>query len=159
MILENEVHVKVPASQAWQLLGEEFGQIAQWAIPITASSLNGPVQVGTTRSCEISGFGPFQASTFTEELVHFDRASQSFRYEARTGLPPLMTHAENHWQVEEAGPESCRVTSRAKLELAWWAWPVTPLLTFQIKRDSKGFMEQLRYRLEEGVPLPATMPQ
>ena len=40
MILENEVHVKVPASQAWQLLGEEFGQIAQWAIPITASSLN-----------------------------------------------------------------------------------------------------------------------
>lgn len=158
MVLNNEVEVQVPASQAWQLLGEEFGEIAQWALSITKSSLNGPLQEGVVRSCEISGFGPFQASTITEELVHFDRDTLSFRYQARAGLPPLMAHAENHWQVHETGPQSCRITSQAKLQLAWWAWPMSPLLKLQIKRESQGFLQQLRHRLEEGVPLPTTKP-
>lgn len=158
MILENALHVMVSAEQAWQLLGEEFGEIAEWATPITESSLDGPLETGATRRCRIQGFGPFQASVFTEELVLFDRAARSFRYEARSGLPPLMTHAQNHWTIHETGPESCRITSTAELHVAWWAWPILPLLRFQITRDSKGFMESLRYRLEEGVPLAATMP-
>ena len=38
-----QITVAVPAGQAWALIGEQFGQIADWASPITASVLDRPV--------------------------------------------------------------------------------------------------------------------
>ena len=66
-----EIVVRAPAAAAWAVLGERFGQIAEWAAPITASSLEGALGVGAVRTCHIAGFGPVAPGAIRERLIDF----------------------------------------------------------------------------------------
>ncbi|MBX2800856.1 MAG: SRPBCC family protein, partial [Myxococcales bacterium] len=73
MEMRRTIEMEASADQAWQVLGERFGDIAQWSSTLATSSLQGTLGVGATRVCQGTGFGPFPPGEVTEELVEFDR--------------------------------------------------------------------------------------
>lgn len=94
-----EREIESPASHVWHLLGERFADIGEWADSIEDSSLDGHLDKGAVRTCELRSFGP-ASGTIKEELTHFDRDSQALTYVVRSGLPGFMQFVENAWTIE-----------------------------------------------------------
>src|ERR1051326_1086613 len=72
MEIRAEVVIDAPAHNAWALIGDQFGEIGQWAAPIVHSSLDSPPGAGAVRTCQIASFGPFRAGSIKERLPQFD---------------------------------------------------------------------------------------
>lgn len=141
-----------PASAAWVVLGEAFGDVADWTSTLRASSLDGPVEVGSTRTCEVEAFGPFAPRRLTEELIEFDERSMRFTYIARSGLPPVIRAAKNRWSVEHTAEGRCRARSHISIDLVWWAAPLAPLMRWSMRSGITEVGRELRDRVEGGVP-------
>lgn len=155
MDLSLEVEIAAPAARVWEVLGERFLHVSEWAAPIASSCAVDDATrpaVGVTRACTVEAFGPFPPGQVEERLVAFDERARTFTYEAARGLPAFVGRAANTWTVEETGPASCRVTSRAVLELRGpltvLQWPMACVL----RRSGARVAEELKVFVEQGVP-------
>lgn len=149
-----EVELDAPASAAWQILGEEFGDVGKWATGLLATSVDREVGVGAVRTCDIEGLGPFPAGRITEELLEFDPGNMRFTYAATSGMPAMFERAQNRWSIESVGPDRCRVRSHASIDVHWWALPFARWAGWSIQSGVRRFGEELRYRVEQGRAHP-----
>lgn len=155
MDMHFSIELDAPASAAWRVLGEDFGDIAGWTSSLLSSGLDRErPEVGAVRTCASPGWGPFPAGEVTEELTRFERDAMTFTYAATSGLPPFVRAAQNRWTVEPTGPERCVVHSHATLELAWWAWPMVPFVRLSTRGPLRELTEELRHRVERGCAHP-----
>jgi hypothetical protein len=58
-------------------IGERFGDFADGASRIRASSLDGEPAVGAARTCQVAQFGPFAPRAVKERLLAFDNLAMS----------------------------------------------------------------------------------
>lgn len=156
MQLTRTVQIEVPATAAWALIGEHFGEIATWAAVITASALDGPPGRGAMRTCKIARFGPVPPGEVRERLLAYDPATMTLAYEAVSGLPAFMTRAVNRWTVTPTGSAACTVTSDATLTVQGPARLLAGPLAARLERDVDLVLDELRHYLEHGDPHPRT---
>ena len=109
MELRAEVVINAPAQSAWAVVGEQFGEIGQWAAPIECSSLDSPPGRGAIRTCQIIQFGPFRAGTIKERLIEFDPTAMTCTYESAEGMPAFVSKAVNTWSVHTESATRCVV--------------------------------------------------
>ncbi len=152
--LRTELELDVPASEAWRVLGEEFGSVGDWASGLRSSSLDREVEVGALRTCELRAFGPFPSGQIIEELLEFDREAMKFTYAPTSGMPPMFEKAENRWSVEPLGNDRCRVRSHASVDVRWWALPLANFFGGRIRSSVGTFAEEMRHRIETGQAHP-----
>jgi hypothetical protein len=146
--LHRVVDVDVSAAEAWDLLGNRFGDVAAYTSGLKASSLDRPVGVGAVRTCETERFGVFSAQHLTEELVRFEPAALRFAYTAGRGLPAFITGATNRWSIERLGEHRCRLRSHAPIDLSVAATPFAPVLGWSIGGAVERFLADCRQHLE-----------
>src|SRR5262249_55754755 len=99
MEIRAKVLINAPAQAAWAVLGDEFGEIGQWAAPIVFSSVDSQPGPGAVRTCQIAGFGPFRVGSVKERLLQFDPVAMTLSYESADGMPSFVSRAINHWSV------------------------------------------------------------
>lgn len=143
MKIETTLDIDAPASAVWHVLGEQFGDVAEWSDSIEKSSLDRPLGKGAVRTCDLKAFGPVPAGQITEELTQFDRGSRSLTFVVRSGVPGFMRFVENVWTVEVLDERRSRVTSRATFHLAWWVLALSPLFRIQLGRGIRSFVGEL----------------
>jgi len=144
MDIINTVDIDAPVSTTWQVLGEEFGEVSGWAEPVVASSLDGPLHQGVTRTCNIKAIGPFPAGEVTEELSEFNRQEKVLTYVIKTGRPPFITQMQNRWILEGRDATSSIASSTLTYRLKWWALPFAPLISMMMKKSIKPIFAQFR---------------
>jgi hypothetical protein len=103
MKIQSHVMVNAPASQAWDVLGEQFAEIGTWTTAIQFSTLEGGLQVGGVRHCHIAAFGPVPQGVIKEQLLEFDREKKFLVYNAFAGMPKFIV-----WSKPKR-PSSCVV--------------------------------------------------
>ena len=123
MDIIKSIDIDAPVNITWQILGEEFGEVSSWAEPVEASSLDGPLDQGVTRTCTIKAVGPFPAGKMTETLSEFNREEKVLTYVVETGGPPFLTHLQNRWVLEPRDATSSILNSTITFRLKWWALP------------------------------------
>jgi hypothetical protein len=155
MEMRAEVVISAPAEHAWGVVGERFGEIGEWASPITRSSMDGPPGVGQVRTCHVAGFGPVAPGVIRERLVTFDPEARSLSYEAAHGLPGFVMRAVNRWSVHPGPGRSCTVRIHATLTLRPVTRPLGPVLRWRMRADTRRVLADLRHRVETGRPHPA----
>jgi len=143
MKIRTSVDLDVPASAAWQVLGEQFGDIGVWFSAVKKSSIDRPVGVGAVRTCDIKAVGPVKEGQVVEELTHFDRDSRSLTFVIRSGVPGFMKLVENAWTVEELGDNRARASSVVTIKLAWWAVLMSPMIRMQLGRTIRSSLQEL----------------
>lgn len=157
MDLRLEIVVNAPARAAWEVLGERFADIGEWASPITSSSLDGAPRVGAVRTCHTLRIGPIPAGTIKERLIEYDPASMSFAYEAVDGMPGFIKRAANAWSVHPLDDERCLVRAGATVALRGPAALLGFLLKRKLQSDGARVLDELRHRIEHGRPHPRKM--
>ncbi|MFT4705100.1 MAG: hypothetical protein ACI81R_002808 [Bradymonadia bacterium] len=144
MDIINRFDIDAPAAAAWQLLGEEFGEVSRWADPVASSSLDGPLREGVTRMCTIKAIGPFPAGEVTERLSEFNRQKRVLTYEIKNGRPPFLSLLQNSWSLEGRGETSSVASSTMSYRVKWWALPFAPLIAMMMRRTLKPILAQFR---------------
>ncbi len=148
MEITTTIDVNAPLALTWELFGEQFGDIGAWAESIEKSSLDGPAAEGAVRTCHLKAFGPVPAGVITEELTVFDRKSHELTYVVLSGLPKMMRKVVNAWTVEAVDATHTRVTSVATFDLAWWIYPMVPVMRIQMKQGLKDFVQQFQTHVD-----------
>jgi hypothetical protein len=154
MQLRAEVQIGAPPEVAWDVVGDQFGRVGEWACPISESSIDGRPGVGAVRTCRVSGFGPVGAGVIAERLTVFDQAGRRLEYEAARGMPAFVARAASRWSVHPRLDQACVVRVHASVALRPWAWALGPLLWWRIRGQSRRVLEELAYRVETGRPHP-----
>ncbi len=162
IVTEKVVDASVDA--VWDLLGERFGDIGQWASAVRASHVDGELGTGAVRTCDLNPT-PAASGTITERLTRFDRAQHALTYEVISGMPGFVRFAENAWSVQSAGPGKSRVRSVVTLRVAWWMTPMAPMMRMQFGKVVRGLVGEIeanagstlgampRPRVEQAVPV------
>ena len=108
--LRAKVVINASAAAAWTVLGEQFGDIGQWAAPILGSWLDAEPGPGAVRTCQIAAFAPFAAGEIKERLVQFDPVTMTLVYESAAGMPSFVRYAINSWPVQPHTESRCVVS-------------------------------------------------
>lgn len=154
MEIREKINIAAPASEAWRIIGEEFGDIGQWASPISTSSISSDPSVGAVRTCHIGGFGPIAAGMIKEKLIAFQPERMQFQYDAVEGLPSFIAHATNHWSIETVDANTCTVQTHATLKLSGIYALLGPILKIKMAHDGYAVLEELKFHIENGQPHP-----
>lgn len=154
MIFTTEIDVNVPADQAWAFLTEEFGTIGNWLSVLRSSRSDAPLAIGTERLCVLPN-----GKVSSEELITFSPQEKQYTYRATSGIPAFVRGATNTWTVTHLKPEQSRITSSAKIALAWWAVPITPMFYLGLKFTLGRVKHELQYAIEQGAPHPRVLRQ
>jgi hypothetical protein len=118
--------------------------------------MDGPPAAGRVRTCQVAGFGPLRAAVIKERLIEFEPEARSLSYQAAAGMPWFIVGALSRWSVH-AGPGSAStVRVHASLALHRAARPLTPVLRWRMRADTRRALAELRYRVETGRPAQAT---
>lgn len=155
MELKSEIVVNASSAAAWNVVGERFHQVSEWAEPIRTSSCvggDGTPLVGSIRACEIAGFGPVKAGVVKEKLLAFDPVALSLTYEAIEGLPSFITRVVNTLSVHPIGPGRCTVRQHASFDLAGVARLFGSIVKWQMARQIPAALDDLRHMIECGTP-------
>lgn len=156
MEMRAEVVINAPAEDAWVVVGERFGEIAEWASAITGSVMDGPPAVGRMRTCQVAGFGPIAAGVITERLTGFDPQARFLSYEA-AGMPWFIAGAVSRWSVHAGPGSACMVRIHATLALRPAARPLGLVLRWRMRADTRRALAELRRRVEAGHPAQAPL--
>lgn len=156
MELRNDIEIDAPAERVWQVLGERFMHVGEWAAPITSSCPVGPASPGpgATRSCEIAPFGPFKAGVVKERLTVFDPDRMTLAYEALEGMPRFVERAVNRWTVVPVGDLRARVHIRATLSLRGPIALFGCILKWQLEAGGARVAVELKHFVEHGRAHP-----
>jgi hypothetical protein len=146
MKIHTTMDIAAPAAEAWRLLGEGFGDWADWSPGIDSSMLEGPLAEGVMRVNKTPSLG-----TVRQELVRFDREAHALAYEVRSGLPPFLVGLRNDWVIEAVGPDRCRLNGDAVFVLAEEAVPIRSKLEGKMGVVLQAFAMTVRETLEGGV--------
>ncbi len=152
MELRADVLMDAPAAAAWAVLGERFGDIGEWAAPITASTLDSELGTGSVRTCHVAGFGPVAPGVIRERLIEFEPEHMMLAYESVDGMPSSIEKAVSRWSVHALPEDRCEVRSRATVQLRGPIRLVGPLFRWQMQVNAARVMDELRYRVEHGRP-------
>jgi hypothetical protein len=157
MKMRAELVINAGAEDAWTVVGERFGEIAEWASAITESVIDGPPCVGRVRTCQVAGFGPVAAGVVAERLIEFDPDARSLSYEAAAGLPWFIAGAVSRWSVHAGPGSTCTVRIRATLTLRRAARPLSPAVRWRMRAGTRRVLAELRHRAETGHPARASL--
>ncbi len=154
MELHAEITINAPAAAVWATIGEQFGDIARWAAPISGSSIDGLPAINAVRSCQIGDIGPIKAGVIKERLRVFDPQAMHFEYEGASGMPGFIERAINRWSVQAIDANSCTVRTYATVQLRGPMRLLAPLMRSQFLRDGQKVLEELKHWMETGTPHP-----
>ncbi len=140
--VRTESDLPASASAAWKVFGEGFGDWADWAPGIDASTLEGPLAEGVVRVNDTPSLGAVR-----QTLARFDRSARALTYEMLPELPPPFLRIRNAWVIEETGPDQSRLVGNATFEIRDEAVPMQDKLAGKMGMTLEVFAESLRKHL------------
>jgi hypothetical protein len=152
MIIDKEILVKQNINEAWKTLGQNFAHAYVWASAVKHSEGRGANYNGSAcseRGCSTTMGG------IKEKLTAFSRENYSLSYEVATGLPKIVKHATNAWQLVAIDTQTCMLHIKMSFEMAGYLGVIfEPILKWQMGKMANELLEDFAYYVENGQPHP-----
>ena len=142
MKLNTTHEINASADAVWDVMGERFADVGQWSDTVIKSSLEGPLEEGSVRTCELKPT-PAASGFIQEKLTKFDRDNRSFAFDIVAGLPGFMRRVNSEWTIKSAGPNKSLAVNTLTIEVAWYMTPMLPILRSQFAKTIDGFIPQI----------------
>lgn len=156
--MEIHIHqdIESAASRVWQVVGDRFMHVGEWAGPVSHSCPVGSETpaIGIERECHTVGVGPVPPGKLRERLTAFDSESMSLAYEASAGMPGFVASATNRWSVVAVGAGRSRLLMHATFRLRGAMRLLKPLVRWRMRREARLVLNDLKHYVEHGTPHP-----
>ncbi|MDH4092074.1 MAG: hypothetical protein OEV24_16570 [Cyclobacteriaceae bacterium] len=151
--IKESIDVNVNASRAWEIIGPNFLNIADWGRGILKSWKNesAPQKFENApaggRYCELVGFGKFD-----ERIIHFDSGNYEITWSAAgVKLPKFVSGLQNNLKVAVVDEHKCTVTSNITANLSGMPGLLLgSLLKKNFTKQIHGFLQDWKIYAETG---------
>jgi len=157
MQIRSHTTINASAAAVWQVIAHRFDAIGEWAssIPTSYAAPEASPPPGAEVGARVCATGVRGFKDVHEEFTSYDEEAMRFAYEATAGLPWIVRHAENSWQVRALDDSHCQVEAQAVVDLRTLPGLIlAPLLRMQMNRLGRQAFEELKYYVEQGHPHP-----
>jgi len=155
MQIKRQFTVDTSADTVWEILGQDFGRVADWASGVYVSQGNTSARVlpdapYSGRVCETV------IGRFNETITRYDERERVVSYIAKgEKMPFFVKQLSNHWTVTPLSDNQCRVDMCMEASLL----PVfnlimAPMMRMQFIGVIQKTTEELKYFAENNIPHP-----
>jgi hypothetical protein len=117
--IKESIEIKTSADKAWEIIGPNFLNIAEWGRGVNKSWNNEAVSPSFEgapaggRFCDLGKFG-----TADEQILHYDQIKKEITWSAKVDkMPGFLVGLQNAFTVEELSENTCRVSSNITADL------------------------------------------
>ena len=151
--IKKSIEISASAEKAWEIIGPNFLNIADWGRGVYKSWNNESVQKAFEgapaggRFCDLGNFG-----NSDEQIVHYDQSEKEITWSAKIDkMPSFLVGLQNALKVEKIDENSCRASTNISADLTGLRGM---LLGTPIKRNFtkllKGFLTDWKTYTETG---------
>lgn len=148
-------NINAPAETVWQIVGQQFANVADWASSLEYShAINPddvPVGVQVALTAPVAGrVTPNPLGELIEILTHYSDDERTFTF-TTFGLPSVIARMDNTTKVVELAQNQSRVTFEIEGELRGIFKLIEPLVQRRFatsKRGPAGVIEDLKHVAE-----------
>lgn len=142
MKIASQHTINAPVETVWSLMGERFGDVGEWSDTVIKSSLDGPLEVGAVRTCDLKPT-PAGLDQIQEKITVFDPRRRTFAFDIITGLPGFMRLLNSEWRFEADGPGRTRAYNTLTIKTAWYVTPMWPVMRAQFTKTIRLFVGEV----------------
>ena len=145
MEFKRDTTVNVSADKVWNILGNGFNDISQWASPVLDSQALPGQPEGSGRVCQVKGAGEV-----VETIYHYDDVGRELSFILNgKKIPFFMRKIDNTWSVEPIGDDQSRLQVHAKITLMpVFSQLMSGLLSKAMSKQADGLLGELKYFAE-----------
>jgi hypothetical protein len=151
--ISKTAEINVNPSKAWEVIGPNFLNIADWGRGIKKSWNNESAKKtfedapAGGRFCDVTGFGKFD-----ERIIHYESEKLEITWSA-TGekLPSFISGLQNALHVEQIDENSCRINAHITADLNGIKGTLMgPMLKKNFSKTVEGFLKDWKEYAETG---------
>ncbi len=149
MYIERQITISRSADEVWASVGQNFGQISDWAAGVTSSRMKNPDAElqGNTRICDVPGMG-----TLVEDIDTADHTTRRLGY-AIKGMPAMVARCYNTMEVRPHTPTSSKVLITWDITSKGVAGAMMkPMMKMQLGSATNKLLQEMKTYLETGTP-------
>ena len=147
MKIIKELTVNSSVDAVWEVLGNQFGDVAKWASIISQSELSAtPIVAGTTRSTNTTN-GPTK-----QRVTSFDPANHRLAYEAISGAPFFIKSIDAMWSLSAITEQSTKLVLDFSFETKGIAGVfLGPVAKIKLGKVGDALLDDFKVYVETGV--------
>jgi len=149
MEFKREILINQPIEKVWDVLGNQFGQVCNWASGVNKSSASAEAKNSndfTNRACDTT-------SGKIKEIVNtFDPKNHILEYEVIEGFPFFVKTGKNKWRLSKSGNQT-KVNMNLQIETQGFVGTIMkPMMKMQMKTLADNAVDDLKIFVETGKP-------
>lgn len=150
MRIIRKLSIAKPVEEVWEVLGNQFGKIDNWASIISHSEVSGPSKLSGV-DYSIRSTKTTQGDT-QQELTGFDPDNYSISYKSISGTPPIIKQVEAHWVLKENGTNKTELVLDFKAQMKGLGFLIAPLAKIKLGKIGDVLLDDFKYYVENGKP-------
>lgn len=151
--IKKSIRINTSASKAWEVIGPNFLNIADWGRGVIKSWDNEKAakkfhdSPSGGRHCDVAGFGKLD-----EEILHFDANKYEITWSASgEKLPGFISNLQNAIVVEAIDENSCHATSNITASTSGpMGLLLGPVMNKKFSSTLEGFLQDWKIYAETG---------
>ena len=148
MEVNQQITIKVSADKLWQILGNDFGEVQQWASRMLESRYDETLGSMGGRKVTTVEYGEAN-----ETLYVFDETRRELAYRVQgDNTPPMLSDITTGWRIEAQGDEQAVVHIQFKATLKDES--MSDMIHQQFGMGLKKLFAELKYFAENDQPQP-----
>ena len=152
MRIIKELSIAKPVDEVWEVLGNQFGEIAKWASIISHSEVSGqPKLPGVNYS--IRSTKTTQGDT-QQELTGFDPDKHEISYKSISGTPAIIKQVSAHWSLKKEGENNTQLMLDFSAEMKGMGFILAPIAKIKLGKVGDVLLDDFKYYVENGKPHP-----
>lgn len=152
MKIIKKIAINKSIDEVWEVLGNQFGQISNWAALIKESKVYGEGQ--------LNGLNYSKRETNTlngitkQEMTSFNPANYSLSYKSISGTPPIIKEVRAVWRLTKKDSNTTDLVLDFTADMKGLGFILVPIVKIKLSKVGGELLDELKYYLENGKPHP-----
>ena len=152
MRIIKELSIAKPVEEVWEVLGNQFGEIDNWASIISHSEVSGQaILPGVNYS--IRSTKTTQGDT-QQELTGFNPDKHEISYKSISGTPAIIKQVSAHWSLKKEGENNTHLMLDFTAEMKGLGFILAPIAKIKLGKVGDVLLDDFKYYVENGKPHP-----
>lgn len=155
MNINKKITINKSIEEVWEVLGNQFGQISNWATLIKESKVYGDSKLKGV-NFSIRETDTLNGIT-TQELTSFEPDKHSLSYKSISGTPPIIKEVRAHWSLTTKDSNTTDLVMDFTADMKGLGFILVPIVKMKLGKIGNELLEELKYYIENGKQHPRKM--
>lgn len=155
MNIVKKIAINQSIDAVWEVLGNQFGQISNWASLIRESKVYGEAKLNGL-NYSIRETNTLSGIT-KQEITSFKPENYSLSYKSIAGTPPIIKEVRAQWSLTKKDSNSTDLVMDFTADMKGLGFILAPIAKIKLNKIGDELLDDLKYYLENGKPSPRKM--